>query len=54
MTQELLDDSEAYRRMARAVNPYGDGRASERIVRAVRLFAGLPADEPELFGCEPE
>jgi len=27
----LLTDAEAYERMARAVNPYGDGRASERI-----------------------
>ena len=28
---ELLDDRNAYDRMARAVNPYGDGHASERI-----------------------
>jgi UDP-N-acetylglucosamine 2-epimerase len=26
-----LDDSEAYLGMARAVNPYGDGKASQRI-----------------------
>ena len=31
--KELLDDEEAYRRMAQASNPYGDGHASERIVR---------------------
>ena len=31
-TQRLLDDPQAYNKMARAVNPYGDGRASERIV----------------------
>ncbi len=29
---ELLDDVEAYDRMSGAVNPYGDGHASERIV----------------------
>lgn len=29
----LLDDEEAYRKMSRAVNPYGDGRACSRIVR---------------------
>lgn len=29
---ELLDDSEAYRRMSRAVNPYGDGKACQRIL----------------------
>ena len=28
----LLDDAALYEHMARAVNPYGDGRASERIV----------------------
>lgn len=28
---ELLDDSEAYQRMSRAHNPYGDGQASGRI-----------------------
>ncbi|MBR2810603.1 MAG: UDP-N-acetylglucosamine 2-epimerase (non-hydrolyzing) [Solobacterium sp.] len=28
----LLDDTEAYRKMSMAVNPYGDGHASERIV----------------------
>jgi UDP-N-acetylglucosamine 2-epimerase (non-hydrolysing) len=31
----LLDDLEAYERMARAVNPYGDGRAAKRIVSAL-------------------
>ena len=30
--QKLLDDPEEYRRMANRKNPYGDGRASERIV----------------------
>jgi UDP-N-acetylglucosamine 2-epimerase (non-hydrolysing) len=30
-TQRLLDDAEAYRRMSRAKNPYGDGLASRRI-----------------------
>ena len=31
----LLDDESAYRAMAKVRNPYGDGRASERIVRAL-------------------
>ena len=35
MTKELLTDSEEYSKMARAVNPYGDGHASERIVKAI-------------------
>ena len=32
----LLDDAEAYERMSKAVNPYGDGKACERIVRALK------------------
>jgi len=32
----LLDDRDAYLAMANAVNPYGDGRAAERIVARVR------------------
>ncbi len=31
----LLDDAEAYAAMARAVNPYGDGRAGRRIAEAL-------------------
>jgi len=34
--EELLDDEQTYRRMATAVNPYGDGQASERIVEVLR------------------
>ena len=32
----LLDDSDCYRRMSEAVNPYGDGLACERIAAALR------------------
>ena len=31
----LLDDAAEYERIARAVNPYGDGHAAERIVQAL-------------------
>ena len=34
----LLDDPNEYQRMARLHNPYGDGRASERIVTAIRSY----------------
>lgn len=34
-TRRLLDDPAAYQHMAHAVNPYGDGHAAERIVRAL-------------------
>ena len=30
-TLKLLEDKQAYQKMAQAVNPYGDGQASERI-----------------------
>jgi UDP-N-acetylglucosamine 2-epimerase (non-hydrolysing) len=33
--RRLLDDPQAHAAMARAVNPYGDGRAAERIVDAL-------------------
>lgn len=33
---ELLDNAESYRAMARANNPYGDGKACERIIDALR------------------
>ena len=32
----LLDDPEAYDKMSKAVNPYGDGKACGRIVDALR------------------
>lgn len=34
-TRRLLNDAAAYRQMAQAVNPYGDGRAAGRIVAAL-------------------
>ncbi|HEY3344324.1 MAG TPA: UDP-N-acetylglucosamine 2-epimerase (non-hydrolyzing) [Anaerolineaceae bacterium] len=37
-TRELLDDREAHARMARAVNPFGDGHAAEQIVAALTNF----------------
>ncbi|HWQ79812.1 MAG TPA: UDP-N-acetylglucosamine 2-epimerase (non-hydrolyzing) [Anaerovoracaceae bacterium] len=44
MAKELLIDEEAYGKMARAVNPYGDGHACERIIGKL-LDINLPADE---------
>jgi UDP-N-acetylglucosamine 2-epimerase (non-hydrolysing) len=38
-TRRLLDDPEAYRRMAKAVNPYGDGKASIRIADFIETHA---------------
>jgi UDP-N-acetylglucosamine 2-epimerase (non-hydrolysing) len=36
--ERLFADRRAYQSMSRAHNPYGDGKASQRIVRAVRNF----------------
>jgi UDP-N-acetylglucosamine 2-epimerase len=38
----LLDDPDAYSRMSRVANPYGDGRASCRIARQLMAGAGMP------------
>jgi UDP-N-acetylglucosamine 2-epimerase (non-hydrolysing) len=37
----LLTDRRLYDRMARAINPYGDGRAAQRSVAAIEYFFGL-------------
>jgi len=37
-TRRLLDDPKAHQQMARAVNPYGDGHAAERIVKALLSY----------------
>lgn len=39
-TNRLLDDAEAYAAMARVSNPYGDGRAAQRLVARVQRFFG--------------
>lgn len=45
----LLTDRTAYDRMARAVNPYGDGNACRRIVDAILWTNGLRSQPPEEF-----
>ena len=37
----LLTDPDLYQKMALARNPYGDGKASERIVQAIQHYYGL-------------
>jgi len=39
-TQRLLNDKTAYLQMSQAVNPYGDGRAAERIVAILKERLG--------------
>jgi UDP-N-acetylglucosamine 2-epimerase (non-hydrolysing) len=44
---ELLEDETAYSRMAQSVNPYGDGRASQRIVRAICDASGIYIEDDQ-------
>lgn len=47
LAAELLDDPAAYDRMAKAVNPYGDGKACPRIAQAILShFLGVQPPEP--------
>ena len=48
--EELLTNAGAYERMAKAVNPYGDGNACPRIADAILYHAGLRDTPPESFG----
>ncbi|MEA1962375.1 MAG: UDP-N-acetylglucosamine 2-epimerase (non-hydrolyzing) [Bacillota bacterium] len=36
--RRLLSDQEVYNEMARAINPYGDGKAARRIVKVIKDF----------------
>jgi UDP-N-acetylglucosamine 2-epimerase (non-hydrolysing) len=45
----LLTDRDAYERMANAINPYGDGRAAERIVDQLEYRFGLRSEAPRPF-----
>ena len=47
---ELLHDEAAYKTMSNSVNPYGDGKASERILQALRHEFLGDANRPNRFG----
>jgi UDP-N-acetylglucosamine 2-epimerase (non-hydrolysing) len=49
LSDQLLRDSEAYEKMAKAANPYGDGKASRRIVEAILHHFGYRQDRPAPF-----
>lgn len=48
-TKRLLTDRPHYDKMSQATNPFGDGRASERIVQAILHYFGLAAERPQPF-----
>ncbi len=45
----LLDDKEEYEKMNKATNPYGDGKASMRIVEAIKFYFGVSDTPPVEF-----
>ncbi len=45
----LINDEKAYAKMSKAINPYGDGKASERIVKAILNYFGKDNEEVEEF-----
>jgi UDP-N-acetylglucosamine 2-epimerase (non-hydrolysing) len=48
-TNRLLDDQAFYRKMAEAVNPYGDGKACRRIVSFILNRYGFPVEKMSEF-----
>ena len=52
MANELLDSPETYAKMAKAVNPYGDGHACARITQAIEWYFGRTAERPADFCTE--
>jgi UDP-N-acetylglucosamine 2-epimerase (non-hydrolysing) len=53
-TRTLLHDEDAYRAMAHAVNPYGDGHAAARTVAAMAHFFGVGERREEFLPDLPE
>lgn len=49
LTDRLLTDPAFYESMEKAVNPYGDGKACDRILQALRHHFGLRPDRPQDF-----
>ncbi len=49
LAAQLLEDPMEYDKMAKAVNPYGDGKASERIVKALLYEYGISKEKPAEF-----
>lgn len=46
---ELLNNEKEYKKMANAVNPYGDGKASDRIVDAILYYFGIEKSKVQEF-----
>ncbi|TKC16924.1 non-hydrolyzing UDP-N-acetylglucosamine 2-epimerase [Robertmurraya kyonggiensis] len=49
LATELLTDDAAYEKMAKAVNPYGDGEASRRICDAISYYFKQSSERPNPY-----
>ncbi|MBK1811435.1 UDP-N-acetylglucosamine 2-epimerase (non-hydrolyzing) [Clostridium sp. YIM B02505] len=45
----LINNDEAYNEMSRSINPYGDGKASQRIVKAILKYFNVTSEKVEEF-----
>jgi len=50
----LLNSREKYAEMSKNINPYGDGKASERIVKKILYNFNLIDQEPDEFKTKKE
>lgn len=46
---KLIRDKDEYQKMSKAINPYGDGKASGRIIKAILQYFNIKQDEFEEF-----
>lgn len=49
LATELLTNKTAYEKMAKAVNPYGDGEASRRITETIRYYFNATDTKPDEY-----
>ena len=49
LASELIEDPKKYEKMNKATNPYGDGKASQRIIDAIKYYMGTIDTPPEEF-----
>ncbi|MDD5016075.1 MAG: UDP-N-acetylglucosamine 2-epimerase, partial [Atribacterota bacterium] len=47
--ETLLNSRDIYKKMSKNVNPYGDGKASERIIKKILYSFNLINQEPDEF-----
>lgn len=47
--RKLLTNKQIYNNMAHAQNPYGDGKASERICESIKYYLGITKEIPKEF-----